>query len=622
MLSLALSEIARYRNWAVTFALLYFFLLIYLYSQGITFTGGFIALWQHLSLLAAIMFGVTQMLLLRRQNHWVYLIQRPLSHQKIFLALFIAGVSLLLFTLMLPPVMTLIIMDGVGLNLIEYRHYLVLAFITFGMITAYGCACFAVLYNSRMAFLSLVLVTVFIDVRVGSLIFIPTVIAVAWACYLAYRAFKPDLASSFAKPVEIVAVALPIQYGLLWLIMLAVMFGYLGVGLVQDNHSALSAKPGSVQYVSQLSDRERMMFALEAYSGADVDVLRTAVEEADVFPAENPRVTQFPARHQLPFPGMDIALTDKANGVVWHFSHSEMLFRGSRKGSRGFVAWFGPNGFDRHLEAAVDATGRFQSVPWIYPMAADQLDGAALVVDTNSIYRIAFNREQIELRYSLPVDELFTDSLSIGNALSTIESTKTLYLFDNKQLLSADKLMASPIGVDITLAGQNLRKFSVAQLDEGYLVAMLMNLSPLNLVADYSMYQQPVLNLYKVTADKSELLSRSEFSPTFGDWYIYKDFIASPVIRFITDIIWNHRNQHHLEFDSPSVFHTDIPNKILLSALLLSMLSVAITLLLLRQSPMAAPSRYSWLCLNALSGVVGVVSFMLLTDWRQKSAER
>ena len=88
MLELFKAEFLRHWKWTTALGVIHFLLLYHTNMIGAAFvTNPMVRLWLLIVVIFPAAFGALQMRLYVRGNEWTYLLHRPISHHRIFLAL-------------------------------------------------------------------------------------------------------------------------------------------------------------------------------------------------------------------------------------------------------------------------------------------------------------------------------------------------------------------------------------------------------------------------------------------------------------------------------------------------------------------------------------------------------
>lgn len=601
------AEFLRHWKWTTALGLGHFAVLHYMSLLGTSFAAMPVAqLWLMSVMVVAAAFGALQMRLYRRGNEWIYLLHRPLSHQRIFVALASAAVCQLVVILLAPASAMLILMHVDNQFGVELRHYQLIPYAGIAALVAYFCACFAVLSPSRLAVLALALPTVFVNVYDDAAMLAASMFVLLWSAYLAYVAFKPDLSRLFERPTTLVLTELPVQYGALWgLALLVVIFLELRAG-VDGNDPYLSPEPGTAFHVLQLPPKDRLVFALERSGHPDAAYLKQQVALGEFSGVRIPQRYRGTERYQLPLADNKLTLTDPDTGVIWTFSHDAMLYEGRDIDSGRLIGWLGPKGFSAGSRPRPAA---FTSIPWV--------TGNEFVIDERNVWQVDWERQRIHHRYASRRDGRFLDSLNVSESVTTLLSDAALYVFATDELRNAEIELA-PRAVLETPAWENAgpHVLSVHALIDGYLVSALTNLPPTTIGADFALYGKSRLHVYRTHGDSGgESVASVPLDSGISSFFIYNTFVLSPGMRLMTDLMWGLILRKDVERTLPVPF-VPFPARILWMAGLPCVLSGSLAAWLLRSSTFPAGTKVTWIALCAVLGPTGLLVFLLSVHWR------
>lgn len=605
MLNLFKTEILHFRNWVIGFAVFYFLVLYYPYSAGVVFfqwpVSNMVLLGQ---VVIGASFGVIQMKLHKRPNEWLYLLHRPLSPKKIFVAITLAGCCLLLAAVTLPALILVMAMDVDSRLLVEFRHYLFPLYTCGLLLTAYFCGCLSVLSPNRLAFIAIALCAFIIAafLNFNSAILVNSVVTLAWACCLAYQSFKPDLARNFQRVRQLLLSELGIQFGILWGLGLVINI-YFSV-TIDENSPTRAPAPGTDYYAFQLSPRERIIYALENSSHSEAAFLSQQTLLGEITPVRNPLRFSHPVRYQLPQYDNQLLLVDEDNKVNWSFSHNAMVFEGKSGTTGEFSGWLGSNGFHDELQSAEP----FSSVPWV--------TGNAYIIDDSRIFHLDWDTRILKQRFASDDGARFTDSLAVADNMTTLLSEKFLYVFATPEFIDQNRPLKPMAKVEIPAADNaDMRTIDVLELIDGFLVSALVDRTATAVGNDFARINRARLQVTRVRQGKENDMVASLGLPTsFSGFFLYNTLVVSPGMRSLTDLYFGLARQKHMESILP-LFARRFPGEIYAQMLVLCMVSAGVVAWLLRRSALPARIKAFWIVLTCFTGIAGLISFLLGTYW-------
>lgn len=592
------------RHWilAVGCMVLHFAILAYVSSLGaLIHTMPFFTMWTLTLMVFGGGFGLFQMALHKRGNDWLYLLHRPLSLNRIFAPLALAGSAVCLFVALVPPLLMLIIMEGNALNGVEKSQYLLLPFIAVATLSPYFCSWFALLGSSRLSFLAYSMPAAMIiywtepphpALAAGVLL---------WSIGLARIAFKPDLSRVPQRPATWLWTELPIQYGCLWLVVLILAFSTEMQAIIAGVDSVRDPARGTDLHIERLPVPDLLEFALRDSTHPDAQFLLQQVPLSEFAEVGNPEFFPGDDTARLPLAYRHLRLNDTERNVTWVFDHGAMLYAGYDSDSTAFHGWLGPDGFHT---GAMPPEVRFPELPWA--------EANEFLVGAHVIYQIDWEGLRVQMRYDNASPDRFTRSLSISENVATLLSETSLYLFRTGDLRNID-VPLQPSAVLDTRANSEpeYRRFLVMELIDGYLVAALTDLTPTRLASDFAMFGKARLEVYRIReGGANEVVASKALPSTFGPGNIYKDFVAAPGMRLLTDMVWGLALDKSAERTWP-IFFISFPAYVWLLAAVVSAASAGLTAWLLRKTTLARSARICWIAGNAFTGLAGLVSLLL-----------
>lgn len=616
MWNLFVAECLRYRNLILIAAIAHLLLLVMLNSQSNLAQMPFVHLLPMALTIVAIVAGALQFANHKRHNHWVQLLHRPLPPVRIFVAIALAGFSMLVVALVLPFALIQILMDFQGTRGIESRHYLFIVVLMLQVLAAYMGGAFSVLYPHRLAFLALFLIWDFLPVGVDIRLPLIAVVASAGFGWLLHAAWRPDLTRPFLAPVRLVTSELMIQAGLFATLGIVLMLAFeLGWSISGHNPRVVPAA-GTVNTLLGTDTRGIMLASLEGATHPDSDLLRQQIAIGEGFTAKEANVKSYPRRHQRAELDNSPDLNDADQKITWHFSHGHMLFEGRHTVTNEPAGWLGTTGFHA---AGAPSSDSFATVPWV--------TNNRFILDDNAIYQVDWPHRQLQQRFALTASdgERLNDSLAIKGNVVSLLSNRNLYLFRASELL--DDKSGKPLTVSARLPlppvyrsqlSRYQQHLDVMELVDGYLISVFDNYPVMGTEADFYKFEDSALTLYRTHGDgNNELINRRSLPTSYGTSYVYAGFVLAPGMRLFINAWDGVFESKSIELALP-LFHHHFPPVILLLALLSCLGSGFTTFLLLRHVNWPASTRTTWIALNTVTGLVGVMSLFFGLLYRRE----
>lgn len=600
MYDLFKSEVMRYRLWALALAGLHLVVaafmnrLVDLLQQPLLVYRGFAVLY----VLVGLLLGLYQMGNYRKPNQWLYLLHRPLPAARIYVSLLAASALLLFVAIVLPLLLTIIGADALTARSVDLRHYLMPVAAFAVAFACYLVGAYAMLAPTRLAAVALVLPALaFVTEASGLSVLLMLGVSIAWLAYVAYRAFKPDLASFPKPPLATTATAGLFVIGcyvvLLWTLKLGFEFGLMALGV-----HPLNGPPPAGGYVEASVAKGSDLFRAGLGDGKDetTTLLREQVGIAESY-SLGPSLKEFPVRHQLTNI-MPLEFDDETANTRWTFSHDAMLFRGIDLRTRRGAGWLGTQGI---ITGAPTTAMRFDSPPLVFENK--------YLVTRDRFYQYQPERGLLHLRASLPAGEVFASVPESAGRNVAVLSNRALYFYD-AAALARDMHAVTPIR-RLPLPGepQDLGFVTLAELLDGYLVSFTLG----SRVYDGGKAAQQIL--YRVDDNGTvQRLNQRPLGADFTTLFRYKALLLSPVLYTA-----NRRWQEAFAADNPlaslppRIPAATVPVSVLAAIGLLTLLSIGLAWRRLRQqTELGRRGRLAWLLACFLLGLPALVTCLLL----------
>ncbi|MES2604430.1 MAG: hypothetical protein V4603_05795 [Pseudomonadota bacterium] len=603
MLNLFRVEFLRYRTIALAVAVVHFMALYYL--STLTDSGAMLVtprpnMWIPVQIILCSLFGLFQMLMHKRGNDWIYLLHRPLSLRQIFAALALAGSALCAVMSLLPALLILIMLDSNSLAGIEAQHYLVLLYAAAIMFTSYFCGCFATLGSSKLSFLAVTVATSYIYLRINERVLLAPLLLSLGTLWLAADAFKPDLTQAPQQLWKLALHELPIQYGLLWFLMTTLVMVSAAHHSLSGSGPFVNPQAGTDFKLMQLPAAELLQHALQGSTDPDAGFLSQQVTLGEAVLIAMPAAPQYALRYQSSAAKNKMRMTAE-DGTHWIFSHTNMLYEGRDPNTGDFKGWLGPEGI--HADAEPPAA-RFASPA----MASNN----QLLTDDHNLYSIDWQQQRVYQRYHSEGEDTFLDVPQLHENMTTVMTTERLLIFSSSDVRQPEGALMPRAVLQLPTQSKGLNRQVVAlELIDGYLVAVLDELSQMNIGTDFDRFGHTRLQLYRTRNGVvgQQTTVDAPIPTAVDDFSIYNSFVAAPGMRLLTDLYWGWYLDKNLARTLPVPFFR-FPTAVLLLAAVVSVLSAAVTAWLLRTSTLPVRSKRFWIVANAFTGLCGVLSFM------------
>ena len=609
MLNLFKSEFFRYRYWALWLMVAHLG-VIWLFTK-ITIFGLYqpdlVLLFILLIGLIGFIFGLVQMGLHKKPNNWAYLIHRPLSSRQIFISLVTAVLALVTIVVFIPQVILLGVYDGFTDHPIDLRHYMMpFYFLAIGF-SSYLVGAYTQLYPNKGVIISLSIVGFF---AVGDdfsstflAIFIPMTFAIGWLLYLTNKAFKPDLGTHFKSKLAIVLGALPLQIGLVALLILVKIPVYHLPLILTDMHPETHPVSGSFETFQILEDEEKATFFLKNSDDPRAKTLEQQARFGDV--VELYLDDFFHLRGNIVYQDKYARLESPDGKTSWSFSHDEMLFKGWRQVDKKLTGWIGRHGFITTLSDA-QPEDRFTQVPLMH--------GSRYIVTQHQISRINYEDQLVDVLFTLQdSDETLSGRVNITESLAAVGTNKNLYIFDVSDF--ADD--GDHLDPDYTIPHPE------EILPIGYIQAVtLVDGYALTYVSDRQLFPDLIKTktLFAGLDGTLETVGDYTFSTiTHPSFFYHWTFLSSPGVYFLAPLFEAMGIPGNMPVRS---FAKHFPNPsrpayVTWIALIFALICGAIVDTFCRRQSMPNENRFLWVAMTLVMGVAGLISFFILNNWRK-----
>ncbi|SDJ60995.1 hypothetical protein [Microbulbifer yueqingensis] len=608
MWNLIKCECLRFRKWALGLTALHLLLLGYLYiggalrpsEPGIAYSAAI------LYALVGLAFGLVQVGGYRRPSQWVFLVHRPLAPARIWLSLVAAALLLITIAIVAPLYLVLLGVDFGSAQDFDLRFYLLPPYL-FGLVFSfYLCGTFVLLSSSRAALLVLALPALFLTREAGLWIFLPQLAVIGLLLWLNRCAFKPDQKAQPKSAAALVPTALAIQWGLYYTLYAVASLTFQFGQMALNQHPNSNPVPDTPHSIVGMEDTAAMQYA---FGENEAPLLKRELAIAEVHRAYA-GWNHFPFPQQLPFADRGGYLLDKARNVQWHFSHDRMLFKGINSRSGADAGWMGRSGRIYPSTDGMAADEYFREIPLV-------VDETTLVTP-RELYRADFDSRRLELLHALENDEEYRSGPQLEGKMAVAISNRNLYFFDAFSLRNGHELLQPDATVALPGSIDNLHSIYVAELADGYAVSFL-----------YGTYERQgwspallVSGLLPLGGEFSDTSTRP-LQPSFSDWFIYKQYLISPLLAYLSKATWSAiEPRHEGSVSLHTLLSRPIPVQVRTAMLVSALLCALLTALLSRRTQLESRGRAIWITCNAFTGIPGLLTFLCLSEWREADRDQ
>jgi hypothetical protein len=335
------------------------------------------------SAVAGLALAVVQFSGYRQPSRWLWLMHRPLPHGRIFAALALASMLLLVFVIGLPTLLVVAGTDHYTGRSVDLRHYLIPLHLAIAGISAWLAGSYLMLCGRRTAFVVLFVPAVLVcHLASGTALLAPALAGLGLMAALAYTSFKPDRSAPPARPIGQLAAGIPLVLGfyclLLWSGSLGFQFGQMLLG-VSPLNSTVPPGGGFTELV-RTDGAGNLRRALATSSDPRAAHWRRQLALLDVGKVQ-PEGRAHPVRGQI----ANLESTtwgDGRHNIMWTFNHDRMLYEGRDMHTDAPRGWFGMGGMGdlQPFDSVPVIPGKFlMTRQHLFQLDADNVRARALV---------------------------------------------------------------------------------------------------------------------------------------------------------------------------------------------------------------------------------------------------
>jgi len=598
MLALFKAEFNRYRYWAIFALVQHLFVLSFLAKLGPILE----PLNNEVTLLIIVLcfaFGFVQMMLHKRKNHWVFLLQRPLDASKIYLALALAGIMNVLIVVPVAWFVMVIGFDHFTDTIIDMRHYSFGLFLAAIGVFTYLIGSLAALSASRFSVLTgLGLFVVFQST--SEYILLQSSIALMVILYLLYLnigSFKPDLSQPLKSRLATVMLALPMQMMIVTLLLLSTqLFYHLPKFMLTSNPSELILE-GTIDYWQDLPAEERVKFLVKNSNLENKTWLARQAELASSG-VINIHTRRFSKKGQYPFRDKSFSMEDKANNNLWVFSHDEMLLQGINKKTGKVVGFVGLNGFIENL-STVHNNDRFNLVPFLLK--------DRFIVTENTVYMMDFEAKELSVKVNVPNGEKMVGRPQFTEGFVSMVTNNYTYLYEPADMFAHFDLAFPAYSLAHPTEISQISRVDTYAMVDGFLLIYMGN--------NYYGFDKPGAEIIYAKRDNGIQNIYKMFFEKHNDPVLIRHFeyLISPFLHTLDAMIYHTLKAYPVE-EHPltTVISGVMPSLVNLVALILHLLSIVIVFWLSRLINLDTKKSRLWLIMTGLIGIPALLSFVFI----------
>lgn len=466
MKDLFFSELRRFRRLALIAAVSHLLLLLFinrildLLQQSYFESAPMFVIY----LLLGLAFGVVQVGSYRKSSQWTWLIHRPLATERIFGALALSALAVLVLVMFVPMLLLVLGTDVFTTRVVDARHYLapvhLLAFAMMAWLAgAHACAS-----RSRTA-VAVLAVPVLLALHLVSVwwLLLPVLLALGWLAYITMRSFRANRDAPVKGTATLLLTALPLQLGIYLLVFELGQFLFVTGGIllgVDPLNTEFPPKGGLIE-VERALPNEELMLGLAGSDDPRAVSWRAQLPLLEPLRV-GPYLQRFPIRQQLSNFQLSTQWHDEERSVLWTFSHDHMLFQGRDPESGAARGWWGAKG-------AGNTPGDvqpFAEIPIVTPEGHLLTRAALYAIDEDE-------QRQHELM-RLPDGEWFVDlPRREFNRLFVLTNQRLLAYREDRRAASAFAPLLPDWHVDLPRGPAHLEIATVLELMDGWLLSFV-----------------------------------------------------------------------------------------------------------------------------------------------------
>jgi len=608
MFELFKSEFLRYRKWALL--AMGAFLVAFMFIARLK---PFLAAWDEQTLLTmlamvggSLIFGIVQMYLHKRANHWTYLIHRPLSPRNICLALLGAGAAAIAIAVATPSLVMILAIDLFSGEPVDVRQYAYVPFMLMASLAGYLIGTLSVLNASKGVILLVsLLALILLPAPASNLLqFLPTLIILSGLLYLNIVSFKPDLGKHLQNPASIVMLAVPMMVLLMIGVLMSTVVTYHIPRFIMGTHPDNNPINGTHAYMWEYSEKDRPAYALETSSHPKAEHFVSQAKYADVDWISTSKAT-FGRLGQMSYLDGQYALEPSDTSTIWQFSHDSMLLEGRKKTGGEPVGVIGKNGF---LDDAADATeaDHFRSVPFLV--------GERFLQTSTTLYQVNFEERLLDIKYQTEAGETFLTSPQFRDNFVALVTDKHILMFDNRTFVDDYEPAVADYSVPLPAKPENITHIWTYRMMDGYLL-MFSGRHYLGF------HRNATEVVHAKLGGEFERIGLREFTKQrHPQWILFFEEMTSPMMHLLVNFSNNLIEPSNPTFEPLStILERQYPVQGHWVAGLIHLLGATFAFFWCRRCGLRKPAVITWVALNALFGLPAVFACMLMTPFRAES---
>lgn len=615
MKNIMLSELLKYKSWALRLSLVHLGILLAVNSiSSIVFNGdAFFDLSRVFYTLAFLGFGLYQIGSHIKMSRWTYLIHRPLSPPKIYTSLVIAAAILAMVVVFMPLLVIFIVSDLTSNGLVEARHYLIFPYFFALCFTVYFAACFVTLQPKKIVWVVFILILAYFPSGQS----LPIQLALQylilfWMAYLSYASFKPNLSQASNKLRHRVLTVAMVQFCCFFLL----SWGHanitqIGMAIFQMHPNTNPVKDGFYQASREMDEQQKMLHGLGDHQLAAAYQVQLASSEFSAIKSPNGGMLRVQKRYQPHYVDQGQIIYDAKHATNWTFNHELMLYQGLDSKTRVTKGWLGKTGRIHSLDEITNEA-RFDSVPNNF--------SRQYLSNEKSVFIFDESLQRFHTKFMVPGKQQIR-SIKQGSNFVSVLTDQQVYFFAKNKHLSSASLLTPFAQIALQRPLKALIEFQASELADGYLLSVVYG-EKYDSARIRGVTQAEIVIARLRSNGELSYLNRRDYVEQYSPFTVHSEMIISPLYKTIrTALAFAIAPDKDSTRSVGQLLNSQFPDKVLLAIALMMMLSGAMTLILLRHADMSRLNTILWVVSNTLTGLPGLMSCYFVCDWRSKKLE-
>ncbi|WP_154224143.1 hypothetical protein [Marinicella rhabdoformis] len=609
MFELYINEIKRLKMWAFIPCLAFLLLNTASIYFGEYADSGLMIGNVHSVIFAVVtlLLGLVQFHPYKNSSAWLYLINRPVSNTSLCLTLVSAAATIIFFQFVFTDIMITLVMDNVSDFLIESRHYRQAVYIFFVSLGFYLSGVYIRLCHSKGAFLVIIFpVFVIASLLLGGPSIGLSFFSAAWLLLLVISVFKANINNNQTHLWGKVLAVIPYQLAMFLIVGMLITFSIqmknmlingAGVDIPWNEYFPND----TYSHVVYLEGNEQLGLTLEEANKTIKARYQSQLLNVETTPITR-NVNASPSVNLLPYQQRinNLSILDNANNKLWTFSFDQMLFLNTDS-SKNKETRLG-------IQSEDGETTAFDQIPTAINRA-----GYQQVITEQQLHFYDPDLESLTLRMTVPSDETILSTLNKTGTLMALITTKNLYFFNANQVKNTAGMLTPTTVIALPGAHENIGQIEVAEMMDSTLVSFLFGK---NSSTGLFPAEQIAIEVDS-SSNHVSILATRPLKHGFSELYHHLGWMISPLTN------WVYQYQMVPLIKAKSIKPESLTGQLKLSSqfkliiALLTLTAVFLVIWISGKRSKTATERWAWIGLTCFTGIIGLFTFLLLSDSNQ-----